>query len=474
MKMLLLHAKSFSYKTLSPAVDDPPDPSGSGSCSNCLVVMVSVEAGDGYSTVREACSEVASWAGKIGVSQALVYPYAHLSRHLAGVMEAQRLLEGLSKCLDNEGLRVSKAPLGWYKEFSLELHGHPLAEAFREVVGEPLTVWSGGESIGFRRAVERGILESYWLHEKPEKSVSDVMERLCLGQSSNAKLAEYTLKLERWLGRLFGYSDSGFAREEVHVGIAQEPRSLLFLVKACSLALSRELPLALEGCRTGDLVVALEASAPLEQVLDKLSSGVSGRLAEISIGRGEPRLELSPGAEGRLVGYRHADGGVYPLALLLEKGGSSIACIGPLYSVIKAILSNELLKATRGEVPTIPAWLHHYQAAIIPVTGSETEYARRVALELARRGASVLLLSNTGERLGARIRYAATRWIPYIVVAGKREAETETVSVRRRWEPGEQEVLTLDSFMEELGRLLTESPILTPRLATLPSSQDAC
>jgi threonyl-tRNA synthetase len=58
----------------------------------------------------------------------------------------------------------------------------------------------------------------------------------------------------------------------------------------------------------------------------------------------------------------------------------------------------------------------------------------------------------------ARVRDAGRRWIPLVVVVGDREAETKTVTLRRRWEPGRQEVVTLEELVEEVKRLNTSKP----------------
>jgi len=60
--------------------------------------------------------------------------------------------------------------------------------------------------------------------------------------------------------------------------------------------------------------------------------------------------------------------------------------------------------------------------------------------------------------LGARVRDAGRRWIPLVAVVGDREVETKTVSLRRRWEPGRQEVVTLEELLEEVKRLNRSKP----------------
>jgi threonyl-tRNA synthetase len=84
------------------------------------------------------------------------------------------------------------------------------------------------------------------------------------------------------------------------------------------------------------------------------------------------------------------------------------------------------------------------------------EYARIIASRLEELGARVVVLGEGG--VGARVRDAGRRWIPLVVVVGDREAETKTVTLRRRWEPGRQEVVTLEELVEEVKRLNTSKP----------------
>jgi hypothetical protein len=465
--MLLLHARAFSFRALKPAVRDPPDPPSSGSCSNCLVALVSVEAGDGPATVRGACDEVESWARKIGVSTVLVYPYAHLSKSLASVGEAHEALMGISKCLEDRGLDAGRAPLGWYKEFTLELQGHPLAEAFREIAGAPLAVRARGEIIALEEAARRGLIDPHWLGEDVDRRAVEVMERLCMGPGGGSLLREYTVKLEAWLAGRAGLDTSDVPRETLYLPPGLEPRSLQFLVKSCGLALARGAPLVVEGCAAGESVVALKGDLDTQGLLEELIQGITGGLREVYLEKGEVSLTSTLGVRGKLVGYG-LEKSVLPLALEAEGDGGRLTCIGPMGSLLRSLISSELSKASKGESsPLIPAWLHPFQAAIIPVTEGEVEYSRALARRLVSLGAGVLLLASTSEKLGARIRYAAMRWIPYIAVVGRKEAETGTVSVRRRWRPGEQEVISADSLVEELAKTLSGAPIRVPRLKTV-------
>jgi len=78
-----------------------------------------------------------------------------------------------------------------------------------------------------------------------------------------------------------------------------------------------------------------------------------------------------------------------------------------------------------------PTWLAPVQARVIPISEKFIDYARKVheRLRAARIRAE---LDDRNEKLGYRIRDAQLRKVPYMLVCGAREAESGTVSLRRR------------------------------------------
>ena len=78
-----------------------------------------------------------------------------------------------------------------------------------------------------------------------------------------------------------------------------------------------------------------------------------------------------------------------------------------------------------------PTWLAPVQAKVLPITDNQADYASRVCEQLTDVGLRVELdLRN--EKIGFKIREAEKAKIPYMVVVGDRERDTQTVSVRKR------------------------------------------
>lgn len=79
----------------------------------------------------------------------------------------------------------------------------------------------------------------------------------------------------------------------------------------------------------------------------------------------------------------------------------------------------------------LPAWLAPVQAVVLTITDRQDDYAAKVTETLKNQGFRVELdLRN--EKIGYKIREHTLQRIPYLLVVGDREAESDTVAVRTR------------------------------------------
>ena len=78
-----------------------------------------------------------------------------------------------------------------------------------------------------------------------------------------------------------------------------------------------------------------------------------------------------------------------------------------------------------------PLWLAPVQAVVMNITDNQAEFAKKVGQSLAEQGFKVELdLRN--EKIGFKIREHTLQRVPYMLVIGDRELETNTVAVRTR------------------------------------------
>jgi threonyl-tRNA synthetase len=94
-----------------------------------------------------------------------------------------------------------------------------------------------------------------------------------------------------------------------------------------------------------------------------------------------------------------------------------------------------------------PVWLAPVQAIVLPVSDRHVEHADRVQAAL---GEFRVEVDRRTESIGRKIREAELRKIPYMLVLGDREVESDTLSVRRHRE-GDLGALSLEEFRTKLG-----------------------
>jgi threonyl-tRNA synthetase len=78
-----------------------------------------------------------------------------------------------------------------------------------------------------------------------------------------------------------------------------------------------------------------------------------------------------------------------------------------------------------------PLWLAPVQVMVIPISDKHVDYARQVVDKLKAEGFRVEV-DERSDRMQAKIRDAQLQKIPYMLVVGNKEAETNAVSVRLR------------------------------------------
>jgi len=93
-----------------------------------------------------------------------------------------------------------------------------------------------------------------------------------------------------------------------------------------------------------------------------------------------------------------------------------------------------------------PFWLAPEQVRVLPLTEGQMDYARGVVERLKKDDFRVTL-DEKSEKIGAKIRRAQQAKIPYMLVVGPKEAESQTVAVRER-STGDVGPMTVDAFAE--------------------------
>lgn len=95
-----------------------------------------------------------------------------------------------------------------------------------------------------------------------------------------------------------------------------------------------------------------------------------------------------------------------------------------------------------------PVWLAPEQIALLTVADRHNDYAHQIKNELEAKGLRVVV-DDSNEKLGGKIRNARNLRIPYLGVIGDKEVEARAVALRSRTE-GELGSIALDAVIERL------------------------
>ena len=101
-----------------------------------------------------------------------------------------------------------------------------------------------------------------------------------------------------------------------------------------------------------------------------------------------------------------------------------------------------------------PTWLAPVQAVLIPIADRHVAYAQSVS-ERLRAVAARAEVDDSTDTIGAKIRRQQLQKVPYMLVVGDDEAESDTVSVRRR--SGEEtRGVAVEGFVRDLAAEIAE------------------
>lgn len=97
-----------------------------------------------------------------------------------------------------------------------------------------------------------------------------------------------------------------------------------------------------------------------------------------------------------------------------------------------------------------PTWLAPVQVKLLPIADRHLDYLNAIKDRLEKRGIRCEI-DDRSEKIGFKIRSAQLEKIPYMLVAGDKDIENSTVSVRSR-KDGEQGACSVDEFIQKLKR----------------------
>jgi len=153
----------------------------------------------------------------------------------------------------------------------------------------------------------------------------------------------------------------------------------------------------------------------------------------------------------------------YEITFVDEKGQKQYPLIlhcspsGAIERDIYALLEKAFREQMTGKAPMLPLWLSPTQVRLIPISDKYMDKVEEIAKKIEANCIRVDL-DDSSSTLQKKIREAEQEWIPYIVVVGEKEVESENLSVRDREVKGSQQTMTLDELVAKINSKIAGKP----------------
>jgi len=136
MKMLMIYAEKFGYKTTSKTIESMPDTDEEKVYENILVGFIQAEKEDekDFKYVENKLVKNLKWAaGKNGTKKILLHSFAHLSVSKSSIDFAKKLLDKAEEKIDKSSYEAYQTPFGYFLDLDIKAPGKSLARIFKEI-----------------------------------------------------------------------------------------------------------------------------------------------------------------------------------------------------------------------------------------------------------------------------------------------------------------------------------------------------
>ena len=128
---------------------------------------------------------------------------------------------------------------------------------------------------------------------------------------------------------------------------------------------------------------------------------------------------------------------------------------GALERVMYALIEQAHMQSKN---PMLPLWLTPVQVRLCPINEGFIPHCEKIAQELAKNNIRVDI-DDRNETINKKIRDAEHEWIPFVVVIGKKEAESNTLAVRFR-ETQKVKNISLNELINIISEKCKNKPFL--------------
>ncbi len=110
-----------------------------------------------------------------------------------------------------------------------------------------------------------------------------------------------------------------------------------------------------------------------------------------------------------------------------------------------------LIEHTAGK---FPLWLTPDQAVVLPISEKYNDYAKQVVKELDKADVRAFV-DDRNEKIGRKIRDNELKRIPYLIIVGEKEQETNTLSIRQQGK-GDLGIMSINEFTDLINNQIKE------------------
>ena len=136
MKLLMIYASHFAYKTSQKSLESIPDVAAQQRIENAVVGFIHVEEMDEarLSNVETKLVKNLKWAArKNDTNKIVLHSFTHLSDSKARSDIPRQMLDNAEERLRQAGYETCQTPFGYFLDLDVQAPGHPLARLFKDI-----------------------------------------------------------------------------------------------------------------------------------------------------------------------------------------------------------------------------------------------------------------------------------------------------------------------------------------------------
>jgi len=122
---------------------------------------------------------------------------------------------------------------------------------------------------------------------------------------------------------------------------------------------------------------------------------------------------------------------------------------GSLERCFYAMLEKAHMKSQKGENPILPLWLSPTQVRLCPINQDYVEYCEELSKKFEENNIRVDIDDRT-ERIEKKVRDAEMEWVPYTLVIGRKEKESNEFNVRKREAKSVEKKMSFEEIVDEI------------------------